>query len=121
MTVIMRSNLLQWREVRERLLSVGVTPGDAVLTGSVTEGIYRYSLFAVISPPFRAILQSASGLRRSRRNARALRANSAGRLQAVRGSETNWNSRKCKEVALLYLTSQKGVAGQVGDVPGRCR
>ncbi len=39
MTPIMRSSPNpQWREVRERLREVGVTPDDAVLTEWVTEG-----------------------------------------------------------------------------------
>jgi hypothetical protein len=36
-----------------------------------------------------------------------------GRLQAVRGSETNRNSRKSKEVALLDPTSQQGLPGRL--------
>jgi hypothetical protein len=44
-----------------------------------------------------------------------------GRPQAVRGTETDGNSRKFREVTLLLLTSQKGVPEHVGDVPGRRR
>jgi hypothetical protein len=41
--------------------------------------------------------------------------------QAVYRPSENRKSKKSKEVALLHLTRQKGVARQVGDIPGNRR